>query len=141
MRLPIILLQLLLCLTISVPVKATDFNPKKIYSETSKAVVLITGFEKGQKVMSKGTGSIISRNGFVLTNAHVVIDKNKRQPLKNLRIYIKPENISGDLKKDTTLKYPAELIEYSKNLDLALLQIKSISTNMILGGRSAAAST
>ena len=116
---------------VSFPTSVESFNPTKIYRETSKAVVLIAGFEKGQKVMSKGTGSIISRNGFVLTNAHVVIDKNKGQPFKNLRIYIKPENISGDLKKDTTLKYPAELIEYSKNLDLALLQIKSISTNKI----------
>tara|TARA_B100000686_G_scaffold289742_1_gene316632 strand:+ start:4379 stop:5335 length:957 start_codon:yes stop_codon:yes gene_type:complete len=116
---------------VSFPATVESFNPTKIYSETSKAVVLITGFEKSQKGMSKGTGSIINHNGFVLTNAHVVIDKSKERPFKNLRIYLKPKTISGDLRKDTTLKYPAELIQYSKNLDLALLQIKSISINKI----------
>ena len=127
MRLPIILLQLLLCLTISVPVKATDFNPKKIYSETSKAVVLIAGFEPDQSQISKGTGSIIGREGFVLTNAHVVIEKEKGRPFTNLRVFLKPDRISGNLRKDTALKYPAELVEFSEKLDLALLKIRSSS--------------
>ena len=105
---------------VSFPTSVESFNPTKIYRETSKAVVLIAGFEKGQKVMSKGTGSIISRNGFVLTNAHVVINKNKGQPFKNLRIYIKPENISGDLKKDTTER---------KNVDNAMKLLVSETVN------------
>ena len=99
MRLPVFLLQLLLGLMISVPAAAEDFNPRKIYSETSRAVVLITGFEPGQRKMSKGTGSIISSDGFVLTNAHVIIDKNKGQPFNNLRVFLKPDRISGDLRK------------------------------------------
>ncbi len=127
MRLPIFLLQLLLGLMISVPAAAEDFNPRKIYSETSRAVVLITGYEPGQREMSKGTGSIISSDGFVLTNAHVIIDKNKGQPFNNLRVFLKPDRISGDLRKDTSLKYRAELVRFSENLDLALLRIRSPS--------------
>ena len=127
MRLPVFLLQLLLGLMISVPAAAEDFNPRKIYSETSRAVVLITGFEPGQRKMSKGTGSIISSDGFVLTNAHVIIDKNKGQPFNNLRVFLKPDRISGDLRKDTSLKYRAELVRFSENLDLALLRIRSPS--------------
>ena len=106
---------------------ADDFNPRKIYSETSKAVVLITGFELGQQEMSKGTGSIISSDGFVLTNAHVIIDQSKGRPFNNLRIFLKPDRVSGDLRKDTSLKYRAELVRFSENLDLALLRIKSPS--------------
>jgi len=127
LRLPVFLLQLLLGLMISVPAAAEDFNPRKIYSETSRAVVLITGFEPGQREMSKGTGSIISSDGFVLTNAHVIIDKNKGQPFNNLRVFLKPDRISGDLRKDTSLKYRAELVRFSENLDLALLRIRSPS--------------
>ena len=127
MRLSVFLLQLLLGLMISVPAATEDFNPREIYSDTSKAVVLITGFEPGQQEMSKGTGSIISSDGFILTNAHVIIDKNKGRPFNNLRVFLKPDRISGDLKKDTSLKYRAELVRFSENLDLALLRIRSPS--------------
>ena len=127
MRFPLLSLQVLLGLIISVPAAADDFNPRKIYSETSKAVVLITGFEPGQQEMSKGTGSIISIDGFVLTNAHVIIDQSKGRPFNNLRIFLKPDRVSGDLRKDTSLKYRAELVRFSENLDLALLRIKSPS--------------
>ena len=127
MQFPLLSLQVLLGLIISVPAAADDFNPRKIYSETSKAVVLITGFEPGQQEMSKGTGSIISSDGFVLTNAHVIIDQSTGRPFNNLRIFLKPDRVSGDLRKDTSLKYRAELVRFSENLDLALLRIKSPS--------------
>jgi serine protease Do len=127
LRFPVLALQVLLVLITSVPAVADNFNPRKIYSETSKAVVLITGFEPGQHAMSKGTGSIISGDGFILTNAHVIIDQNKGRPFNNLRVFLKPDRISGDLRKDTSRKYRAELVQFSENLDLALLRIKSPS--------------
>ena len=109
---------------VSTTVAAEDFEPRKIYSETSEAVVLITGFEPGQRKMSKGTGFIIRRDGLILTNAHVIINENKGRPFNELRVYLKPERVSGNLKEDTSLRYKADLIEYSENLDLALLKIK-----------------
>ena len=59
MRFLALSLQSLLGLMISVSAASADFNPKKIYNDTSKAVVLIAGFEPGQREMSKGTGFFI----------------------------------------------------------------------------------
>ena len=124
MKILIQIIQSFIVLLVSTTVAAEDFEPRKIYSETSEAVVLITGFEPGQRKMSKGTGFIIRRDGLILTNAHVIINENKGRPFNELRVYLKPERVSGNLKEDTSLRYKADLIEYSENLDLALLKIK-----------------
>ena len=124
MQMLIQIIQSFIVLLVSTTVAAEDFDPRKIYSETSEAVVLITGFEPGQRKMSKGTGSIIRGDGLILTNAHVIINENKGRPFNELRVYLKPERVSGNLKEDTSLRYKADLIEYSENLDLALLKIK-----------------
>ena len=113
----------------NISVSSADFNPRKIYDDTSPTVVLITGLEPGQRIMSKGTGSIIRNDGLVLTNTHVILNKKTDLPFKNLRIYLKPNQITGNLKKDTSLKYLGEVIKFSEKLDLALIKIKSLSNN------------
>ena len=113
----------------NVSVSSADFNPRNIYENTSPTVVLITGFEPGQRIMSKGTGSIIRNDGLVLTNTHVILNKKTDLPFQNLRIYLKPKQITGNLKKDTSLKYLGEVIKFSEKLDLALIKIKSLSNH------------
>ena len=113
----------------NISVSSADFNPRKIYDDTSPTVVLITGLEPGQRIMSKGTGSIIRNDGLVLTNTHVILNKKTDLPFQNLRIYLKPNQITGNLKKDTSLKYLGEVIKFSEKLDLALIKIKSLSNN------------
>mgnify|MGYP002633011799 FL=1 len=114
---------------LNIYVSSADFNPRKIYDDTSPTVVLITGFEPGQRIMSKGTGSIIRNDGLVLTNTHVILNKKTDLPFQNLRIYLKPNQITGNLKKDTSLKYFGEVIQFSEKLDLALIRIKSLSNH------------
>ncbi len=117
------LLPAILILGISYPAIGQDFNPKKIYQKSSKAVVLIAAFERGGDSASTGTGSIIREDGSILTNAHVVINSANGKPFNKIRVFLKPDHVTGNLKKDTSRKFKANLIKYSESLDLAILQI------------------
>jgi serine protease Do len=117
-------LPTILLLGFANPVLSQDFNPRKIYQKSSNAVVLIAAFERGQKSASTGTGSIISKDGLVLTNAHVVFNDEKSKPFDSIRIFLKPDQVTGNLKKDTSRKFKATLIRYSNPMDLAILKIQ-----------------
>ena len=124
MRFLVSLISLSLCF-IS-PASGRDFNPKKIYQRASKAVVLITAFNRGQRYSSNGTGSIISEDGLILTNAHVIFNDKRKKPYDAIRVFLKPERVTGNLKKDTSLKFQATLVHYSNRLDLAILKIQGL---------------
>jgi serine protease Do len=60
----------------------------------------------------------------MMTNAHVISDEKSGRPYSQIRIYLKPGKITGNIKKDTTQKREATLLDYSARLDLALLKIQ-----------------
>ena len=119
----IFILLITLVFGLANPVWADDFDPRKIYQETSPAVVLVTGANPGSRFRSIGTGSIIRKDGLVITNAHVILNLEHNKPYRNLWVYLKPKRLTGDFKKDTALRYRADLIAYSKVRDLAILKI------------------
>lgn len=119
----IFILLITLVFGLANPVWADDFDPRKIYQETSPAVVLVTGANPGSRFRSIGTGSIIRKDGLVITNAHVILNLEHNKPYRNLWVYLKPKRLTGDFKKDTALRYRADLIAYSKARDLAILKI------------------
>ncbi|PIR00338.1 MAG: serine protease [Nitrospinae bacterium CG11_big_fil_rev_8_21_14_0_20_45_15] len=100
-----------------------DFNPKRIYQKASKAVALIVGFDRGKESASTGTGSIISEDGLILTNAHVIYNDEKGRPFDSIRIFLKPDRVTGNMKNDTSRKFRAKVAHYSSPLDLAILKI------------------
>ena len=112
-----------LCFTSSA--SGRDFDPKRIYEETSKAVVLITSFDRGQRSSSNGTGSIISEDGLILTNAHVIFNDERNKPFDAIRVFLKPDRVTGNLRSDTSRKFRATLVHYSNPLDLAILKIQA----------------
>ena len=122
MRFLVSLIALSLCF-IS-PASGRDFDPKKIYQRASKAVVLISAFNGGQRFASNGTGSIISEDGLILTNAHVIFSDEKSKPFDAIRVFLKPDRVTGNLKNDTSRKFRATLVHYSNSLDLAILKIQ-----------------
>ncbi len=109
---------------------ASAMTPKEVYKKSGPAVVLILGSDDG-KSGSGGTGSIITAEGKVITNAHVVLNE-QNQPFKILYVFLKPPKITGDNAKDLTNRYKAKVLSYSvaDELDLALLQIENPPPNL-----------
>jgi len=105
------------------PSQAEGFSAANIYRNTSSSVVLIFGFNESG-AGSSGTGSILTRDGVVLTNDHVITDANTGKLFPNLVVYFKPNPISGDNRKDLKTPYLVDVIAHDKDLDLALLRVK-----------------
>jgi serine protease Do len=104
-------------------IQASSFalTPKEIYQRVSPGVVFIYAAE-GPGKGSGGTGSIISRDGLVLTNAHIFARGSSRI-ISDLWIFLKPEKVTGDTKRDLARRYKAKIVAYDLKLDLALLKI------------------
>jgi serine protease Do len=103
-------------------------TPKEIYQRVSPGVVFIYAAE-GPGKGSGGTGSIISRDGLVLTNAHIFARDSSRI-VSDLWIFLKPEEVTGDTKRDLARRYKAKIVAYDLKLDLALLKIMEINTGL-----------
>lgn len=103
------------------PSDASELTVEELYAMTAPEVVLVIGMA-GKKVGS-GTGSIIRKDGMVLTNAHVVLDKDTGAPYEKLIVTLKPEKLTGDFKEDLKRSYQVRVVAVNSDLDLALLQM------------------
>ena len=65
-----------------------------------------------------GSGTVISDNGLVISNNHVIFDDVEQKPLDVFEICI-----TFDVKKQPLCKYTASLVANSKELDVSLLKI------------------
>ena len=109
-------------------VTASDFNPRHLYKEVSQSIVVVTGADSKHGKRSIGAGSIIHKDGLILTNAHIILNKKNKRPFKKLFVILKPDRVTGNLKDDTSKMYRSEVLHYSPKLDLALLQIMTATT-------------
>ncbi len=111
--------------TAAVPVAAIKtLSAKEIYQKAAPSVVLILAAESGSGAGELGTGSIIE-GGRVLTNAHVVINDKTGRPFSAVRVYLKPEHVTGDTKRDLQGPITAKVARYDRALDLAILETDS----------------
>jgi serine protease Do len=106
---------------------AVKFKPKYLYEEVSKSTVVIMGSDSNSGKKSFGAGSIIHKDGLVLTNAHIIFNKKTQRPFKKHFIILKPKRVIGNFKNDTSRIFRSKLLHYSRKLDLALLKIISKS--------------
>ena len=107
--------------------QAFAFTPKEIYQKTGPGVVLILASE-GSRMGSVGTGSIVREDGLIITNAHVFIRQGSKTKLKSdIAIFLKPDRVTGNHKKDLSQKYRGRMVSYNIPLDLALVKIVDIN--------------
>jgi serine protease Do len=101
-------------------------TPKEIYQQVSPGVVFIYASE-GSGKGSGGTGSIVSGDGLVVTNAHIFARDSSRV-ISDLWIFLKPDRVTGNTKRDLAQRYKARIVAYDLDLDLALLKIVNPDT-------------
>lgn len=110
-------------------VSAREFSPKRIYKERSPAVVFVFAANGGSSGMA-GTGSIIRKDGLVITNAHVIYDNDANAPYKMIFVFLKPSKIAGDMERDLSRRYKTKVLYYQNDLDLALLKMEDVDGNL-----------
>jgi serine protease Do len=113
------------CLLLSGALAAARMSPRQIYLQKAPGVVLIVAAHKGSSSASAGTGSIIQPDGKVITNSHVVYDAESKAVYPVIHVFLKPDKLSGDMNKDLSRHFTAEVLAHDQQLDLALLQIKN----------------
>jgi serine protease Do len=101
---------------------AFALTPKEIYQRISPGVVFIYASE-GPGKGSGGTGSIISNDGLVITNAHLFARSDASRIISDLWIFLKPEKVTGNPKRDLVRRYRGSIVAYDLDFDLALLKI------------------
>lgn len=105
------------------PGAANGFPAVDVYQKTSRSVVLIISGGEGSGDIV-GAGSLVATGGLVLTNAHVVVDRGTGRPYPKLRVFVKPEVVTGDLSKDLADRHEAETVAFDLKLDLALVRVR-----------------
>ncbi len=107
------------------PVASEGLTPSQVYNRNVRSVVAISNqatvnyFGQVSETASSGSGFILSEDGFVVTNYHVVEGANKLSVITY----------------DGT-EYPAELVGYESNNDLAVLKINATELPAVTIGSS-----
>jgi serine protease Do len=126
-RLRTVFISILMVSVWAVYTNALALTPKQIYQNVSPGVVFIFASE-GHGKGNGGTGSIISEDGLVITNAHIFTKKDSSKPISNIWVFLKPERVTGNHRADLIRRYRGELVVYDRQLDLALVKISNIDT-------------
>lgn len=119
-----VMVGFILCL--AAPVGAS--TPAQIYASAAPAVVLVVASSEDGAM--SGTGSIIDPSGLVLTNSHVIFDREAKAPYQKLWVFLRPDRVTGNDKNDLTRRLQATLVAHDPELDLALLKVEGSASTL-----------
>ena len=119
----------LLAALLSAETASAEFSAASIYRNAAPSVVVIFAFDS-QGNGSSGTGSLVSRDGMILTNNHVIFDPKTRKPFTNIRVFFKPSFITGDVEQDLRDPHAIRVVAMDEALDLAVVQVQGAAANL-----------
>ena len=97
---------------------------KDIYAEYADSIFLIVSRDKNDsKKGGQGTGSLINKDGYIVTNYHVIENNLKG----NIEVYTKPR--SSDRKVGD--QYIAQVELVSPSSDIAILKVKNLPKSVL----------
>jgi serine protease Do len=105
---------------------AVNLTPREIYSKDAPAVVFISAYDQGSSLGNAGTGSIITPEGLVLTNCHVITNANTKRPYGTIVVCLKPVKLTGEAKDDLKQYLSARVVSRDIELDLAVLKLENV---------------
>ena len=107
--------------------RSQAYTPKQIYQKAGPGVVFIFA-SRGSNKGSGGTGSIISQDGLVITNAHIFRPKDASKLFTDISVFLKPDRVTGNHRTDLARGYKGKILAYDLALDLALVKIEGART-------------
>jgi serine protease Do len=115
-------LSILMVMCLVTVTHAVPLTPKVLYQKISPGVVFIYAAH-GSQGGSAGTGSIISKDGYVITNAHIFTQEGSQRLVSDIQVFLKPHKITGNPREDLVNGYKGKIVAYNIPLDLVLLKI------------------
>lgn len=59
---------------------------KQIFDKVDQSVVAIQSMDSTGQTASSGSGVVMSKDGYIITNAHVICDEDTNQPMSNISV-------------------------------------------------------
>ena len=84
-----------------------------IYKKLNDSIVAIQTADSNGQTVSSGSGVVMSSDGYIITNAHVILDENTSQPMSSVSVLFSDGN-----------QLSAQIKGYDEQTDLAVLKVE-----------------
>lgn len=86
---------------------------EEIYSKLNPSVVAIQSANANGQTASSGSGVVMSSDGYIITNAHVITDENTGAPMASISVLLSDGS-----------QMPAQIRGYDQQTDLAVVKVE-----------------